>query len=61
MPAGSLSIPLGELDFLGLIWLPLFSPPSQLSIPLGELDFLGPGDLTKVERKAINFQFPLGN
>jgi len=40
-PPFNLSIPLGELDFLGLEWAGSYGCMILLSIPLGELDFLG--------------------
>ena len=58
-PPGVLSIPLGELDFLGHS----FGSPRKLklilSIPLGELDFLGP--MCKSCRGVLNvLSIPLG-
>jgi len=56
-----LSIPLGELDFLGRRGVSSqWESTSNLSIPLGELDFLGPR--AQLNSNAIlSFQFPLGN
>jgi len=43
MPCLILSIPLGELDFLGRKHYEKGLSRLELSIPLGELDFLGLG------------------
>jgi len=56
-----LSIPLGELDFLGRTFQTAKKATTLLSIPLGELDFLGQ-DTGLFGLDAWDcFQFPLGN
>ncbi len=56
-----LSIPLGELDFLGLTLDGPTDYKSVLSIPLGELDFLGLYRWERLSGRKLSFQFPLGN
>ncbi len=55
----NLSIPLGELDFLGLIALDTILGVLKLSIPLGELDFLG-RKASRPRPSSSSLSIPLG-
>jgi len=55
-----LSIPLGELDFLGLRGQKRTTKNQSLSIPLGELDFLGLMDKAMAEDVVSTFNSPWG-